>query len=105
MLALAGIPPTAGFFAKYYIFSAAIKSGFVGLAVIGVLNSAASVYYYLRVVIAMYMREPNEETPKTIFWSGEMAPIVVLCALLVMFFGIRPEWLLSAAKASVAALM
>ena len=58
LFSLAGIPPTAGFMGKFYIFSAAIKEGFLGLAIIGVINSAISVYYYLRVTIAMYMKDP-----------------------------------------------
>ena len=57
MLALGGIPPTAGFLGKYLVFRSAIDAGLVSLVIIGVLNSAASVYFYLRVVVAMYMRE------------------------------------------------
>jgi NADH-quinone oxidoreductase subunit N len=57
MLSLAGIPPTAGFAGKFYLFSAAIDAGYVGLAVVGVLNSLVSVYYYLGVLVAMYMTE------------------------------------------------
>jgi NADH-quinone oxidoreductase subunit N len=57
MLSLAGIPPTAGFAGKFYLFSAAIDAGYVGLAIIGVLNSLVSVYYYLGVLVAMYMTE------------------------------------------------
>jgi len=57
MLSLAGIPPLAGFIGKFYIFSAAIKSGYVGLTVIGVLNSVISVYYYVGVLVRMYMTE------------------------------------------------
>ncbi|MGD0625339.1 MAG: NADH-quinone oxidoreductase subunit N, partial [Thermodesulfobacteriota bacterium] len=58
MFSLAGIPPTAGFVGKFYIFSAAVKAGYIGLAIIGVLNSALSVYFYLRVTVMMYMRNP-----------------------------------------------
>ncbi|MEE9259966.1 MAG: NADH-quinone oxidoreductase subunit N [Candidatus Scalindua sediminis] len=61
MFSLAGIPPLAGFVGKFYIFSAAIKSGYVVLAVIGVLNSVIAVYYYLRVTVAMYMKPPARE--------------------------------------------
>jgi NADH-quinone oxidoreductase subunit N len=56
LVSLAGIPPTAGFFGKFWVFRAAIEQGHVPLAVIGILASLVSVYYYLRVVIAMYMR-------------------------------------------------
>jgi len=60
LLSLAGIPPTAGFFGKFYIFRAAIFSGggFYWLAIIGLLNSVVGAYYYLRVIVYMYMREP-----------------------------------------------
>ncbi|MBZ0264470.1 NADH-quinone oxidoreductase subunit N [bacterium] len=104
MLALAGIPPTAGFFGKYYIFSAAVKSGFIGLAVIGVLNSAVSVYYYLRVVVTMYLKERDEKTEGRIFWKPDMAFAVIVCAVLVMYFGIAPDQLLKVATASIGAL-
>ena len=57
MLSLSGIPPLAGFVGKFYIFSAAVKSGYTGLAIIGVLNSVVSVYYYVGVLVRMYMTE------------------------------------------------
>ncbi len=104
MLALAGIPPTAGFFGKYYIFSSAVQAGFVGLAVIAVLNSAASVYYYLRLVVNMFLRERDEESEGRIFWTGEMSQVVVLCVILVLLVGLFPDRLLAVAQASIAAL-
>jgi NADH-quinone oxidoreductase subunit N len=61
MLSLAGIPPLGGFIAKFYVFTAAIQSGYVGLAVIGVLNSVISVYYYAGVLVRMYMTEGGAE--------------------------------------------
>jgi NADH-quinone oxidoreductase subunit N len=63
MLSLIGIPITGGFFAKFYVFSAALKSDLVGLVIIAVINSAIAAYYYLRVIVVMYMREPKDETP------------------------------------------
>ncbi|MGA1999060.1 MAG: NADH-quinone oxidoreductase subunit N [Terriglobales bacterium] len=63
LLSLIGIPITGGFFAKFYVFSAALKSDLVGLTIIGVLNSAIASYYYLRVIVVMYMREPKEDAP------------------------------------------
>jgi NADH-quinone oxidoreductase subunit N len=105
MVSLSGIPPTAGFFGKYYIFANMVKSGFVGLAVIGVLNSAVSVYYYLRVVVTMYLRErEDEETEAPLNMLPEMNWVVVLCMLLVLAVGLFPNPLLQAAKASAAAL-
>ena len=56
MISLAGLPPTAGFFGKFYIFSGAVEAGLVSLAIIGVLNSLVSVYFYLGVVVSMYMK-------------------------------------------------
>ena len=63
LVSLAGIPPTAGFIGKFYLFSAAVKNGYVGLAVLGVLNSAVSIYYYLRPVVYMYMLPAPAEVP------------------------------------------
>jgi NADH-quinone oxidoreductase subunit N len=63
MLSLAGVPPLVGFIGKFYIFSAAVRSGYVGLAVIGVLNSVVSVYYYAGVLVRMYMLEGVLEIP------------------------------------------
>ncbi len=60
MFSLAGVPPLAGFFAKFYVFAAAIKAGLYGLSVIGVLASAVGAYYYLRIVKLMYFDEPAE---------------------------------------------
>ncbi len=72
LLSLGGLPPFAGFIAKFYIFSAAIQEGLVTLVIIAVLNSAISFYYYLKVVVFMYMKEPEAEfkislTPLTLF--------------------------------------
>ncbi|HUI27690.1 MAG TPA: proton-conducting transporter membrane subunit, partial [Candidatus Kryptonia bacterium] len=64
MLSLAGVPPFAGFVGTFYIFSAAVKSGNIGLAVIGVLNSVVSVYYYVGVLVRMYMVEGGVEVAR-----------------------------------------
>lgn len=63
LLSLIGIPITGGFFAKFYVFSAALKANLVGLVIIGVINSAIAAYYYLRIIVYMYMREPREGVP------------------------------------------
>ena len=63
LLSLIGIPMTGGFFAKFYVFSAALQANLVGLTIIGVLNSAVGAYYYLRIIVVMYMREAREELP------------------------------------------
>jgi NADH-quinone oxidoreductase subunit N len=81
LFSLAGMPPTAGFIGKFYIFSGALQEGYLWLAIIGVLNSAASVYYYLRVMVYMYMK-PGEED---FSWVKVTVPVFV--ALLISFAG------------------
>jgi NADH-quinone oxidoreductase subunit N len=89
MLSLGGIPPTAGFMAKLLIFEAAVDSGIVGLAVIGVLSSAVGVYYYLRVVVYMFMRPALEEpTAPEPSWATNAA--LVLSTAAVLWLGIAP---------------
>src|SRR5262249_21132986 len=63
LLSLIGIPVTGGFFAKFYVFSAALQANLVGLVIIGVINSAIGAYYYLRIIVNMYMKEPREAAP------------------------------------------
>jgi NADH-quinone oxidoreductase subunit N len=63
MISLIGIPITGGFFAKFYVFSAALQSNLVWLTIIGVINSAIGAYYYLKIIVVMYMREAREEVP------------------------------------------
>ena len=60
LLSMIGIPFTGGFFAKFYVFSAAISGGHTGLAVVGLLNSGVACFYYLRLLVAMYARHPHE---------------------------------------------
>ena len=60
LLSLGGLPPTAGFIGKWYIFSAAVQEGHYALAILGVLTSVASVFFYLRIVVMMYMTEGSE---------------------------------------------
>ena len=94
MLSLAGIPPAAGFFAKYYIFTSAMTAGFTSLVCIAVLGSLISVYYYLRVVIAMYFRTSDDE--KAIRVTGMQQLLMVLVTALILALGIFPDLLLSA---------
>lgn len=92
MFSLAGIPPLAGFFGKYYVFLAAVEAGMTWLAVIGVLTSLVSVYYYLRLVVEMYFREPVPG-PDSQPASSSMA-IAAFSAYAVVQFGIYPSILL-----------
>ncbi len=92
MLSLAGIPGTAGFIAKFTIFAAAVSADVIWLTVIAVLMSVVSVYYYLRIPVLMYMREPAAEAPRMELASGE-ALVLLACAVAVLFFGIFPNGL------------
>lgn len=104
MFSLAGIPPTAGFVGKFYIFSAAVKAGYVELAIIGVLNSALSVYYYLRVTVMMYMRPAEKEWTKLEPSLG-LIIVLIIAALATLQIGITPAPYLNLAKKSILALM
>jgi NADH-quinone oxidoreductase subunit N len=100
LLSLAGLPPTAGFIGKFYLFSSAIKGGFIWLAIIGVLNSVVSVYYYLRVTIFMYMKKPEEEFD----WLTINPPIVLSLSLAVIGVivpGVVPGYILSLAQSAL----
>jgi NADH-quinone oxidoreductase subunit N len=91
LLSLSGAPPTAGFFGKLYVFSAAMDAKLYTLAIIGLLNSVLGAYYYLRVLVFMYMREPEPGAPTaTPMRSGYVATALVLAALLVLLLGIFP---------------
>jgi NADH-quinone oxidoreductase subunit N len=93
LLSLGGIPPTGGFFGKFYVFRAAMDaSGQIWLVIAGVLNSVISVYYYLRVVMAMYFREPARELRPLV--SPPMTAALAICVLAVLLMGILPSsWL------------
>jgi NADH-quinone oxidoreductase subunit N len=87
MFSLAGIPPTAGFFGKYYIFSAAVEEGYVWLAIVGVMNSALSLYYYLRVLVVMYMQKATQPLDAHDDLGVKVVLIVALFAILWMGIG------------------
>ena len=89
LMSLIGIPITGGFFAKFYVLSAALKSNLVGLAIILVLNSAVGAYYYLRIIVMMYMREPRGEVPVTPVPVAAALAITV-CVLLTLYLGVLP---------------
>jgi NADH-quinone oxidoreductase subunit N len=93
MFALAGIPPLAGFFGKYYVFVAAIKSGLTWLAIAGVLASVISIYFYIRVVVLMYFKEPEENF--SIQVPSFSLTAVIICALFIIVFGILPDTLMN----------
>ena len=105
LLSLVGIPPTGGFVGKFYLFGAAVKAGYVWLAVIGVLNSAVAAYYYLRLIVYMYMREPDRGAPTVMVPSvaGCLALVVALWG--VVQLGVMPAPLFDLAQSAVAPLL
>jgi NADH-quinone oxidoreductase subunit N len=99
MLSLAGIPPTAGFIGKYYIFFALIETGHVALAVIGVLFAAVALYYYFRIVKSMFMDEPAANVePAAASQSFGFRLAITTCAIATLAIGIYPEPLLRFAQ-------
>jgi NADH-quinone oxidoreductase subunit N len=101
MFSLAGIPPLAGFFAKYFVFLAAIKAGLYALAVIGVLASVVGAYYYLLIVKTMYFDEP---VPGFEPMPGTLRVMLGISGLFVIFFFVYPSPLVNAATAAAKSL-
>jgi NADH-quinone oxidoreductase subunit N len=102
MFSMAGIPPLAGFFAKLYIFLAAIDAGLYALAVIGVLASVVGAFYYLRIVKLMYFDEPKESFDQP--FGSEVLAVILVSALVIMFFFVWPNPLVNGADAVAASL-
>jgi NADH-quinone oxidoreductase subunit N len=104
LLSLVGIPPLAGFVGKFYLFGAAVQGGYVWLAVIAVLNSAVAAYYYLRVIVFMYMREPEGAVAS---WAPSFAGGVALAVALtgIVLLGVMPAPFAELAQSAVAPLL
>jgi len=103
MLSLTGIPPTAGFVGKFYLFGAAVNAKYYGLAVLGVLTSAVSLYYYMRIPMRMYMNPPaGEHEVKQV---PAMAVTLLLCGASVLLLGVLFSPLVEIARESVRALL
>jgi NADH-quinone oxidoreductase subunit N len=100
LFSLAGIPPTAGFVGKFTIFSAAVNAGYIWLVVIGVLTSAASVFYYFRVIMRMYMQTPETE-PRPLQFGPAAILALIITAVGVVYIGIFPTTYLSLAAEAV----
>ncbi len=100
MFALAGIPPTAGFVGKFYIFSAAVQAGYIWLAIIGVMNSLVSVFYYLRITVLMYMKPPEADLGPVAF-TPALTTVLLVTAVGVLLIGIFPGFLYNLAVNSV----
>ncbi|MGB9616571.1 MAG: NADH-quinone oxidoreductase subunit N [Desulfomonilaceae bacterium] len=100
LFSLAGIPPTAGFVGKFTIFSGAVSAGYIWLVVIGVLTSAASVFYYFRVIMKMYMEPPAEEAPEMRY--GPLTLLALgITSVSVLYLGIFPTAYLGMAVESI----
>jgi len=102
MFSLAGVPPLAGFFGKFYIFMSAINAGLYTLAVIGVLSSVVGAYYYLRIVKIMYFDEASEPLAKPV--RGELGAVMTVTGLFTMLFFLWPAPLLSMAATAARSL-
>ncbi len=99
LVAMAGLPPTAGFIGKFYVFSAAIKEGYLLLAALGVMTSVIGAYYYLRVIYMLYMKDPVREVKAGPIAVPAMLAIL-FAALGVLYLGILPEGLAKVAYAA-----
>jgi NADH-quinone oxidoreductase subunit N len=103
-LSLIGIPPLAGFVAKFYLFGSAVRAGYVWLTVVAVLNSAVAAYYYLRVIVYMYMREPEGEVVAVApSLAGGLALSIALVGIVLL--GLIPAPFADLAQAAVAPLL
>jgi NADH-quinone oxidoreductase subunit N len=100
MLALTGIPPTGGFVGKFYLFAAAVQAGWGWVAVIGVLTSAISLYYYFRIVLYMYMRDSDQTTPIPLR-APALVGAIAFCAFATLALGVYPGPFIDFAKRSM----
>jgi NADH-quinone oxidoreductase subunit N len=98
LLSLAGIPPTAGFIGKYYLFTAAMKAGYAWLALLGVLMSAVSLFYYFRIAAAMFFIEGSGAKLRS---SYALTAILVVCATGTLAIGVLPQPFLAVLKSCV----
>jgi NADH-quinone oxidoreductase subunit N len=103
LLSLGGFPPMAGFIAKWYVFSAAVKAGYTGLAIVGVLTSVISVFFYLRIVVMMYMT-PTDTPARFPAVPTIAGASLILSAILIFYLGILPTRILELAAASISTI-
>ncbi len=103
MFSLTGIPPFAGFFGKLYLFQAAVQANMAWLAIVGVLNSAISAYYYLNVIVQMYMAK-DEEAP-VLSWRPVLGLVAAIGALFVLGIGLYPDFWLALARVGMKAVL
>ena len=93
MLSLAGIPVTAGFFAKYYVFTTVMTTSFKWLLVLAVLTSAVGAYYYFKVIIAMYFKTAKDESPLIIESFG-LKLILIITTAITLIIGFLPGYVI-----------
>ena len=91
LLSLAGIPPLPGFFGKYMVFALAIENGYTGLVILAILTSLIGVYYYFRLIIAMFLKEPSE---KEITISGATRILIFVLIAITIGLGIFPDYII-----------
>ena len=104
LISLIGIPITGGFFAKFYVFSAALSANLVWLTLIGVINSAIGAYYYLKIIVVMYMRDAREEmSVPPVSWGVATALVISLAA--TIYLGVLPQSVLGFAQRSAKVLV
>jgi len=103
LFSLAGLPPTGGFLAKFYVFSAAVREGLIALVIIGVMASLISVYYYLRIIVYMYMREPSREV-SVYLENPALFLVLFLCLYGVLQLGIFPGNILIVIRQAVSTI-
>jgi NADH-quinone oxidoreductase subunit N len=103
LLSLGGFPPTVGFVAKWYIFNAAVQQGLIALAVLGVLTSVVSVFFYLRIVVMMYMTDEKAPGHRPATPAIALAGLV-LALIAVLYLGVLPGQILAFARESAAAI-
>jgi NADH-quinone oxidoreductase subunit N len=104
LLSLIGIPMTGGFFAKFYVFSAAVKANLIWLTLIGVVNSAIGAYYYLRIIVVMYMRESRKQVPVSAVPFG-LGLALAISVVATLYLGILPNQVLQYAQQSAQQLL
>jgi NADH-quinone oxidoreductase subunit N len=104
LLSLIGIPVTGGFFAKFYVFSAALKANLVGLTIIGLINSAIGAYYYLRIIVVMYMRDERGVVP-VMRIPKALGAALAISLIATIYLGVLPGRVLDYASKSAAQLL
>jgi NADH-quinone oxidoreductase subunit N len=104
LLSLIGIPMTGGFFAKFYVFSAAVKADLIWLTIIGVVNGGVGAYYYLRIIVMMYMRESRKGVPVTPVPLA-LRVALAICLAATLYLGVFPGPLLQYAQDSAQQLI